>query len=86
MKRIPLAYLDIIERFYRHRNLKNELPVADARIILSRIYRFARARVRGILRELMEWNLIKFINFKMIVILWKPTDKQWLLHGEIKSL
>jgi len=68
---VPLAYLDIIERFYRNRDMQRRLTIIRARRILGAIYHFEKKKVMGILKEMQKMKLIIYNN-QWLDILWKP--------------
>lgn len=74
MKTIPVAYLSIINRLYKSRNLKNEIATREARRILGMIYHYNKEEQSDILQELFEMGWIKLRNTSFVEIIWKPEN------------
>ncbi len=70
---LPIVYLDIIERFFKSRDMGNRVTVDRARQILTMHYHFPRLRVRAILNEMKDLGLINLANCRWVFILWKPS-------------
>jgi len=71
-KKIPRAYLDIIDRFYARRDMRNKIRTELARRVLLMIYHFRPASIRIIFKEMHDWRLIKLSSSTEIEILWRP--------------